>query len=834
MKTPLAWISLYTPLAPLLDTHSLKSLAHEYSIHTAEIDGIEDHFLDRVVIGKVVSCEKHPESKKLSIVEVQISADERTTILTGASNIVDATYVPVALVGAVLPGDFSIGERMMAGMMSRGMICGADEIGISTEHSGGIMILEEIWDEKRLESMIGESFFDLTLPFVGIGWKIYEYPLRDTTFEIDNKFITNRPDLFAVYGNAREWGAVFDLEFSEYPTFEISDVIQLKEKVSTSKKNYPVKIESDRVLAYQAIEMRNIAVWKSPWGISLMMERAGLAPKMDLVDITNLIATEFGQPLHVFDADLISGGITVRLARVGETIIALNNITYTLTTEDLIIADANGPIAIAGVIGGLESAVSSTTTSVVWESGCFDPVSVRLTAQRHGIRTDASTRYEKSLDPLLTLRVIPRIDEYLSFLGKSTPVSSESLYLDESRVNRVTLDISYAFLSTKIGVDIDEKSIQKILTSLGFTWIEKSGGLIVTVPSYRATKDISIQEDIAEEIGRVYGYDRVPLTPLSSVFRIARRSSEITLRDRSLEFWSEHGWHEVYNYSFSSSTLDRRIGMDDMGSAIAIQNSFNTDYTHMRRSLATRLLENIKNNEKLDSKLKLFELAKVYHTSGEMSQEIENMLATQDSRPYSEKKILAWVATWVDIVEIKSDIEIYLTRILGYTPPVYQDHGSVLPHMHPGMSAEYRLDDTVLARYGRIHPMTATAYDISPTTLYWEIEYETLLVASSEQDHVFAPISRYQSIPRELNFVMDDRTVTSDIARSISSLHPWISGIRVDSVYRDEERIGKEKKSVNFAFVLTSHEGTISDEEALKVQTTIIDHMAEKNYTLRS
>jgi phenylalanyl-tRNA synthetase beta chain len=169
MKTPLAWISLYTPLTSLLGIHSLKSLAHEYSIHTAEIDGIEDHFLDMVVIGKVISCEKHPESKKLSIVEVQISADERTTILTGATNIVDATYVPVALVGAVLPGDFSIGERMMAGMMSRGMICSDDELGLATERSEGIMILEEIWDEKRLESMVGESFFDLTLPFVGIG-----------------------------------------------------------------------------------------------------------------------------------------------------------------------------------------------------------------------------------------------------------------------------------------------------------------------------------------------------------------------------------------------------------------------------------------------------------------------------------------------------------------------------------------------------------------------------------------------------------------------------------------------------------------------------------------
>ena len=214
MKIPLSWISLYTPLTELLAKHDTKSLAHEYSTHTAEIDGIEEHFLDKVVVGKVLSCEKHPESKKLSIVEVDQGEHGKTTILTGALNIVEAKYVAVAMVGATLPGDFHIGERMMAGMMSRGMICGADEIGMSTEESTGIMILEETWDEQVLEKMLGRSFFDLTLPFPGKDGATYNYPLRDVTFEIDNKFITNRPDLFSVVGNAREFGAVFDLDFS--------------------------------------------------------------------------------------------------------------------------------------------------------------------------------------------------------------------------------------------------------------------------------------------------------------------------------------------------------------------------------------------------------------------------------------------------------------------------------------------------------------------------------------------------------------------------------------------------------------------------------------------
>ncbi len=190
-------------------------------------------------------------------------------------------------------------------MMSSGMICGADEIGLATESDGGIMVLENMWDSDLLESMIGKSLFDLKLSFPGIDGKTYEYTLRDTTFEIDNKFITNRPDLFGVYGNAREWGAVFELPFCPYiPKNRIENIREL-----------PLKIETKRCLAYNAIKMNNITVEKSPMGISLMMERAGLAPKMDLVDITNLILTEFGQPMHVFDADKISGTITVRIAK---------------------------------------------------------------------------------------------------------------------------------------------------------------------------------------------------------------------------------------------------------------------------------------------------------------------------------------------------------------------------------------------------------------------------------------------------------------------------------------------------------------------------------------
>lgn len=229
---------------------------------------------------------------------------------------------------------------MMAGMMSRGMICGADEIGLSTTPSTGIMILEEVWESELLEKKIGTSVFDLELPFPGINGKKYSYTLRDVVFEIDNKFITNRPDLFSIYGNAREWHAIFDIPTESYTPRPLP---------SPSKK-LSVHIETDGVKAYSAIEMNIDSIRQSPFSLTLMMERAGLTPKLDIVDITNCMMTEFGQPMHAFDADMIDGSITIRKARTGEAFTTLAAQEVTLTSDDIVIADDTKILALAGII----------------------------------------------------------------------------------------------------------------------------------------------------------------------------------------------------------------------------------------------------------------------------------------------------------------------------------------------------------------------------------------------------------------------------------------------------------------------------------------------------
>lgn len=685
MKTPLSWLNIYTPIADLIAEKGVITLAHEYSIHTAEIDDIIPHFIDKVVVGKVISCEKHPDSKKLSIVRVNLGEHGEETILTGAENIVNATYVPVAMVGAELDGgNFVIGERKMAGMMSRGMICAEDEIGLVSTRADGIMELEKFYDEDYLESMIGKSFFDLTFEFLGKDGEKINIPLRDTTFEIDNKFITNRPDLFSVVGNAREWGAVFGKNFEEIlPTDD--DIISL------SDNEISVKIESEKCLAYSLLEVKNLTAEKSPLGTQIMMERAGLSPKLDLIDVTNLILTEYGQPMHAFDADKIVGKISVRMAKNGEKILALNNVEYSLTDADLVIADENGPVAIAGVIGGLKSAVSETTTRVFFESATFDAVSVRLTAQRHAIRTDASTRYEKSLDPTLAGKTFSRVMEYLKFFGKNPEIVGQFGYLTENYNKNISVIIPKNLISKKAGIEIPEEKIFEILTNLGFQvekidilsnfkdaivelFVDKpeNDAYQVFVPSWRATKDISIAEDIVEEILRVYGYENIPAIPLSGDFTIQEKNREKALYDELLAYFSHKNFSEIYNYSFTNTPLQEKFLQKNHDHLIAIQNAYTEDFTHMRDSLAPRLFASINANLRHSDHLQFFEMGKIYAKNISHDQKLKNLLSTQESLSYPEKLMIGGVSTADDIASLRAILDTFFAKIFTKNPIISQ------------------------------------------------------------------------------------------------------------------------------------------------------------------
>ncbi len=461
----------------------------------------------------------------------------------------------------------------------------------------------------------------------------------------------------------------------------------------------------------------------------------------------------------------------------------------------------------------MESAVTEATKNIIWESACFDATAVRLTAQRHGIRTDASTRYEKSLDPLLAGYTFGRVIEYMKFLRKEVNITGTSSYLDESRVNDITIEVDHDFIDMKAGLKIPKKEARDILECLGFEVSvipcekgettekksffsakievslqneEENECLSIRVPSWRASKDINIKEDIAEEVARVYGYDRTPLSPLSSSFSIAKKNHEIAFRDTTLDHWKSSNWHEVYGYSFTNASLDAKIGKSDMTDAVGIQNAWNEEYTHMRRSLAPRLFIALAENTKYRDRFGFFEIGKVY-SKNTIDTLNDSLLQTIAIKPFSEKKMLAGALIGSSIEMLRADIEGYLMKTLGYIPPVHTGTQSSI--YHPGISGSYRLEDDILISFGEVHPSVANAFDLPEHVLYFEADYEMIFARSLDRDTRFQNISRYQTIARELNFVMDTHTPTGDIARIIDAVHPWITEVHVDSVFTDETKI---------------------------------------------
>ena len=346
--------------------------------------------------------------------------------------------------------------------------------------------------------------------------------------------------------------------------------------------------------------------------MDFMLRKAGLSPKFDLVDITNYIMTELGQPMHAFDAEKVVGDVVVRQAHDGENILALDSKEYTLTSKDMVIADSEKVLAVAGVIGGMSSAISETTKHVYFESACFDPVAIRLTSQRLAIRTDASMRFEKSLDPTLASRAMPRVFDLLKFLGKTGDITGAFSYLDTSRVRDITIHADLAFVQKKLGLPVSVERAEEILRRLGFEASFAGDTFSARVPSWRATKDISIKEDLVEEIGRVNGYELVPDTPITGPFSIAQKNQSIELRNRINAYFSAEGFFETYNYSFSNQEKDARIGYSDDTSAVHIQNAFNVEYTMMRRSMVPNLLEATAENLKQQKEFRFFEIGKIF------------------------------------------------------------------------------------------------------------------------------------------------------------------------------------------------------------------------------
>lgn len=797
MKISLNWIKHITSV-PEYSEVSLDAFSHTYTTYTADVEWIERYiFDDRIVVWMVEKWMSHPDSDKLWIVSVDAGKCWKHEIVCGAQNVKFAKYVPLALENAILPGGLTISRRAIRGVESCGMICSQDELALQSERAEGIFPLETVWEESILAKHLGKPFGHLSLSFPWISQDIH-YEMNDVIFDLDNKFITNRPDLFSNIGNAREIACieknVFDNSFLENQKFDVlGNGIQ-------------INIESDLVKNYFLTEYNFTEIIDTPFVIQLILTRSNQGLHWLIPDITNLVLTEYGQPSHAFDRDKIVWGITIRMARSGENMTGLDNKLYQLSTEDLVIVDEEKVLAIAGVIGGLSSSVDDTTKHIYIETATFDAVAIRKTSQRLWIRTDSSVRFEKWTDWMLPVVAQRRIEQLLRTY--TTDLNKVSSFAHTTKKDLIHISISREFLESKIGIGVDIQDARDILVRLGFvvqgdiqTWI-----LECTVPSWRATGDISIQEDLVEEIARHIGYESIPSVLLPWPISMTDIHSYDPMTSRISSFFSDRGYHDVYTYPF---TLKERFSRFSENEAFVVENT-SENRTHLRAHLAENMLELVANNYRIHSDGAFFEFGSIF----DVSESLQGV----------------WVLWWKKYNSLQTDLESYVKTFFGWSV-TFQKGESQTKLFAPNAYANIiDADSEVLVRFWLIRPTLLPLFDIQDISVYG---FEIAKLPVLHRPMRFTPLIEFPGTRRELNFIIPEDTPVAIIVWLVGDTHTWISDVGVSEIYRDEMHIWKDKKSVVVSFLLRNNSATITDEEASIIQDSIISVLLEKWYPLR-
>lgn len=762
MKFSYNWIQ---ELVPALKA-SPQEVMRQITLRTAESEGIEpvgQHFAKAVTV-KVVSVEPIEGSHNRKVI-VKSAAYGQRTVVCGAPNVrpgMVAVYVPP---GVTIDGK-EIRVTTIAGVESDGMLCSGAELGINRDHEG-------------LVEVSG-----------GIGCT------PDFIIEIDNKSLTHRPDLWGHYGMAREVAAVFRLD--------LQDPVKLR-PLSGSLAPIDVAIEDFRLCPrYSALVFDNVVVQPSPLWFQYRLQSIGLNPINNIVDVTNYLLAELAQPTHAFDADKLQGGIRVRNARDGERITALNGETYDLHPTNLLITDDSGPIAIAGVIGGQDSAINGDTTRIVLESACFNAASIRKTSARLKLRTDASMRFEKSQDPQNTVRAIARAISLLEVVCPGIRVVGgiADVHGEFRKPEPIQLDLSW--LNRKLGADIPPKQVADILTRLQFGVSEggKADSLEVRIPSWRATKDISIPDDLVEEIGRMIGYDNIeprsPLVAAAPPLVNTTRAFHHALRT----ICSQQGFTEVYNYSFVNEEMVTPFGFSP-SSHVHVLNPIASDQGMLRTSLLPAILGNLVENAKHSSSFKLFEIGyEIHKVTGAPPLEIPQLVAAAFEKSDGAAALM----------ELKR-LAACLNPALTFKPA-----STVAPFEHPGRAAEVWLGDSAIGRLFEFHPRL-----LKGRGAVLELNLDLLRL----EQKTYRPVHRFPSSDFDLSVVVPPRTLIGDLLALLTD------PAAAPPEYLMSHALNDGRQSVSFRLTVTKPDGTPTSEEVAVIRDRLIGKLRDAGYELR-
>lgn len=790
MLLPVNWLKEYIDI----DENS-KTLADNLTLSGSHVESIIDlnKGIENVVIGKIEKLEKHEESDKLFITIIDIGK-EKLQIVTAATNVKEGDYVPVALVGAKLANGIYIDKTSLVGVDSYGMLCSLSELGymdqvIAKEYKDGIFIFD---GEYPLGTDVVEIF--------GLNGKVIELEITH-----------NRPDCLSIIGMARETAATFNKKL-KFPKIKLS-----KESGDIKDHIESVKVHEELCNRYYTRIIKDITIEDSPLWLQTKLMEAGVRPINSIVDVTNYVMLELGQPLHAFDLDKLEGkSIVVREAKDGESIKTIDEVERKLSPSDLIIADKKGPIAIAGIMGGIDTEVTEETKTILLESANFNSSSVRLSSKNLKLRTEASTRFEKGIDFNLCETAAERACQIIEEIGAGTIVK-EKIDVYENIRTIETISLRPKKVNSILGTELNTEEMVKYLERLELKTYLKDDKLSVKIPTYRL--DLKTEIDLVEEIGRLYGFHNIKTKPLVGVLTRGEKPYYRVVEDKTKDILQGMGINEIMTYSFISPKLyDKlKIGEDSpLRDYIEIKNPLGEDYSVMRTTLIPNVLSLLSHNYNYGvEECFVYEIGNIF-----IPKEIP-----VNSLPIEKKVLSIGMYGDTDFYNIKEIVEILFER-LGIKGCEYIPEKNNNSY-HPNRTANIVYKGRNIGTIGEIHVDVLENYDMNKKVYMADLDFDRI-IKKSILERKYKPLPKYPAVARDLAIVVDKDILVGDLEKVIwENGEDLIESINLFDVYAGDQ-ILENKKSLAFSINYRSYEKTLKDKEVNKIHGNIIRKLEDR------
>jgi len=780
MKFSEKWLREF--VNPDVDT---ESLMHQLTMAGLEVDGIEPACpeFDGLVVAEVRTVSKHPDADKLQICEVDCGDKELLTIVCGAANVRQGMRTVLAKIGGSLPGVDELKAVSLKGVTSFGMLCSAKEIGLTDDHDG-IMELSE--NEP-------------------IGMQLTEViESNDNIIEIS--LTPNRGDCLSIAGIAREVAVFNQLDFS-VPEVKINDI-----KASAFRSVRLSAVNACPKYLGRVVENVDTAV-KSPLWLSEKLRRSGIRSINIVVDITNFVMLELGQPMHAFDNDILQGEIEVRLPKSGEKIKLLDESEIELKSGTLIITDETGPLAMAGVMGGFDSAVSTTTQNIFLESAFFTPVTISGEARQYGLHTDSSHRFERGVDPELQSKAIERATELIIDMcgGQAGPIV-EALSEDELPKNTEVI-LRESQIKRILGIELDSQFVTDTFTNLEIQCNYNEKQWVTVAPSHRF--DINIEVDLIEELARIYSYDAIPVSAPNNKLKMRPSNENQETIKRIREVLVNNDYHEVITYSFIDPKLNNLMSYKNN---LLLSNPIAPELSEMRTSLLPGLLNTLQYNiKRQQERLRIFETGLVFNNKEDLKQEphLAGLIyGNINEKQWGKENILC------DFYDLKCDIESFIYSLIGASEIEMKPSASNI--LHPGQAVDVFIKGINAGCFGRLHPKICADIDLPDNIYLFEFSIKNIL---KQEKTRYKPISKYPSVKRDISIVVDEKILLEDILKCArNDGTDLLTNLELFDVYQGEG-IEKEKKSLALGLTFQATSSTLKDEEVEAIMEKVVDSL---------